>query len=196
MSDVWYPGRPPLRTPEIVEGLTHYLGALQGCADQCTSAYLEQANQICDHVLSILQEESDDCLGSDTDINALMKLLPQSFRAAVLCATQDAWDNLEEIISNIDAVRWSLIYKLDKITEGGTDDRRSTATKTSGRATLRPHSRENTEQTHWTQGSTPEQHEAEEALRSRDKEAGLTTETNILSPTPGTPSPPPPSSDG
>jgi hypothetical protein len=196
MTDVWYPGRPPLKTPEIVEGLTHYLGALQVCADQCTSAYLEQAEQICDLVMDILQEESDDCLGSDSDINALIELLPQSFHAAVLCVKHGRWDDMEDVINSVDAVKWSLIYKLDAITEGGDDERRTTPPEASGRTTCWPNGGEDPEQEHWAQGPTPDQLEAEEALPSRDEEEdGLATETDILSPAAETLPSPSPASD-
>jgi hypothetical protein len=119
VSDIWYPGRPPLSTPDIIAGLTYYTDALQGCADQCTSACLERAEQICADTLAVLNEESDDCLGSDTDVNALIDFLPQSLRAAVLCVKHERWDELEEVISHVDAVKWSLRAKLDAITEGG-----------------------------------------------------------------------------
>lgn len=197
MTDVWYPGRPPLKTPEIVEGLTHYLGALQVCADQCTSAYLEQAEQICDHILTVLQEESDDCLGSDTDINSLIELLPQSFHAAVLCVKHGCWDDLEEVISNVDAVKWSLIYQLDAVTEGGDDERRPTPPEAAGRTTPWPDGGEDAEQEHWAQGPTPGQLEAEEALPGGDEEEDeLATATDTLSPASETLPSPSPGSDG
>lgn len=190
MTDVWYPGRPPLKTPEIVEGLTHYMGALQVCADQCTAEYLERAKRICDHIMEILQEESDDCLNSDTDINALMELLPRSLRAAALCVKHARWDALEEIISSVDAVKWSLIYKLNDITEGGNNEQRATSPEASGRTTPWPDSGEDTEQAHWAQGPTPDQLEAEETLRSGDEEDKLATTTSTPSPASETPSQP------
>jgi hypothetical protein len=196
MTDVWYPGRPPLRTPEILAGLTHYLGALQVCVDQCTSAYLEQAEKISDHVMEILQEESRDCLGSDTDINALMELLPQSFAAAVLCVKHGHWDTLEEVINGVDAVKWSLIYKLDGLTEGGDDGRQHPSPESSRRTTPWPDGGEDAEQEHWAQGPTPDQLEAEEAIPGGDEEEDeLATAAGTPSPDEETPSQPPPSSD-
>jgi hypothetical protein len=122
MTDVWYPGRPPLKSPEIIQGLTHYIDALQ-------RGQIEQANRICDDLMDVLEEESDDCLASDTNINALISTLPNTFKAATLCVQHGHWDALEDLIASIDVVRWALINRLDAAT-GENDGRRTTSTPT------------------------------------------------------------------
>lgn len=200
MTDVWYPGRPPLRSPEIIEGLTHYVAALEVCGHQCAPEYLEMAEKVGQHILDVLEEESADCLGSDTDTNELIEMLPETFKAAVLCVQHGQWDDLEDITASVDAVRWALINKLEAATEGA-DNGRGTASppppETPGRAAPWTHGSEDAEQKHWAEGPTPDQLQAEEALPGVEEDAnGIATDQDTRWPElESSPQPPPPSDE-
>ena len=196
MTDVWYPGRPPLRSPEIIEGLTHYVAALEVCGHQCAPEYLEMAEKVGQHILDVLEDESADCLGSDTDTNELIEMLPETFKAAVLCVQHGHWDALEDITASVDAVRWALINKLEAAIEGA-DHGRGTTTppETPGRTAPWSHGSEDPEQKHWAEGPTIGQLQAEEALPSVEEEDELVTGSDTLSPALETPPPPSPASD-
>lgn len=113
MTSIWYPGRPPLRAPEIITALKHYAYVLQNGRDQRTGDYLEKAARLCEHAATILEAETADCLGSDTDINDLLVLLPQTLKAARACTANGAWDVLTEVIDSIEDVRWAMVHQLD-----------------------------------------------------------------------------------
>jgi len=118
-SDLWYPGRIPLCTPQVVRGLDSYIEALQTAIVRQDTTYIEVANRIHQDIYATLFEEGRSCLGSDTDINSLLTLLMRSQQAAVLCAQRNCWEDLEDVINAIEVVRWSLALKQEK---GGTDD--------------------------------------------------------------------------
>ncbi|MBU1891211.1 hypothetical protein KJ782_07055 [Patescibacteria group bacterium] len=114
MTDVWYPGRAPLKSPEIISDLAHFTGYLTQCLNNRDASALDGAAATCAHCLAIALEESDECLGSDTTLNALMKMLPLVLRAAQLCVANQSWDDLDPLIADVDAVRWGFIQQLEK----------------------------------------------------------------------------------
>ena len=116
---LWYPGRIPLCAPLVVQGLEHYIATLSMAALRQDPTHVETAQRIYKDVHAILYDEGLDCLGSDTDINALLTLLAQTQQAAELCVQNDCWDDLHDVIDAIDQVRWSLAMKHE---QGGTDD--------------------------------------------------------------------------
>lgn len=117
MSDVWYPGRPPLKTPEIIQGVSGYARALARCSDEATSEYLEEAERWHDDVLSVLKEEAHDCLSTDPDINGMIEALPQTLHAAKACVGQREWELLDGLAAQIEALSWALRGALDAIEE-------------------------------------------------------------------------------
>jgi hypothetical protein len=116
---LWYPGRIPLCAPLVVQGLEHYIAALDMTVLRRDPTHAETAQRIYKDVYAVLYAEGLDCLGTDTDINALLTLLKQGQHAAELCVRNGCWDDLTAVIDAIDTVRWSLALKHD---QGGTDD--------------------------------------------------------------------------
>lgn len=188
-SDLWYPGRIPLCTSQVVRGLTLYLEALRTATEREDTNYILVAGHIHEDIHKILYAEGLDCLGSDTDINDLLALLEQTQQAVEACAQRNAWDDLEDVIDAIDTVRWSLMIKQNG---GGTDDGEQPGAVTTPNPHERPTDGSDSEtdpgEEHWSDRDVYDQFKAEEALPLCDDEnedEDLTEEqsdTPLLSP--------------
>ena len=170
-SDLWYPGRIPLCTPQVIRGLALYLEALRSAVDSRDPNYVIVAGRVHQDIHDVLYAEGLDCIGSDTDINDLLSLLLRTQQAVEACAQRDLWDDMDEIIDAIDTVRWSLLMKQEG---GATDDGEQPGTT----ATPNPDERLGagadsdayTRETDWTGDTVAREFEAQAALSSRDVE--------------------------
>lgn len=146
-NDLWYPGRIPLCTRQVIRGLQHYIETLHTAIYQQDATQITVANRIHQDIYKVLYEEGCSCLGSDADINNLLTMLIRAQQAAELCAQQNCWDDLYDVINAIDTVRWNLITKQDN---GGTDDGEEpgvvATTDAYGRAICRSDCTEDTQQ--------------------------------------------------
>lgn len=170
-SDLWYPGRIPLCTPQVIRGLESYLEALQLAVDLRDTTFVQVAGRIGHDIHGVLYQEGLDCLGSDTDINDLLALLLQTQQAVEGCAQRDLWEDMDDIIDAIDTVRWGLILKQNG---GGTDDGKQPGAVTTpdpdeGLASGTDRE-EDPGETGWTDGDDYHQFQAEEALPLCDDE--------------------------
>lgn len=170
-SDLWYPGRIPLCTPQVIRGLGQYTEALRSTVELQDTTYVEVADRIHRDIYEVLFEEGKDCLGSDTDINSLLNMLIQAQEAVELCAEQKCWDELDDVIDAIDTVRWSLILKQEA---GGTDDGEepgSVATPDpDSRASRGSYDEKEPRETDWSQYPTVDQLKAEAEIPSFEDE--------------------------
>jgi hypothetical protein len=119
MADLWYPGRIPLCTQEILPALRLYVHMLQDAVLHEDGNMVIQARGPQTHVLNFLTAEARACLGSDTDINGLIELLRNSYHAAAVCCQRNDWNSVAEIAEAIDEVFWGLHRKHEL---GGVDD--------------------------------------------------------------------------
>lgn len=146
-SPLWYPGRIPLCTPQVVYGLQQYIDTLRTAAIYQDTTSIGKTNRIYQDIHAILYEEGCSCLGSDADINNLLALLTHTQQAVEACAQHSCWDDLEDVIDAIDTVYWSLQLKQEN---GGTDDGEEpgvvATTDAYGRATDRPDRTQDTQQ--------------------------------------------------
>jgi hypothetical protein len=117
--NIWYPGRIPLCSVQVIQGLEQYIETLNQAIKTKSSESIEKAERIYQDIYETLWQEGIDCLGSDTDINDLLTLLARSNQAAHLCAKADCWHDLEIITNALSTVQYGLIAKQNN---GGTDD--------------------------------------------------------------------------
>jgi hypothetical protein len=170
-SDLWYPGRIPLCTPQVIRGLEQYLEALRSSVEKQDTTYVHVARRVHEDIHAVLYEEGLDCIGSDTDINDLLTLLLRTQQAVEACAERDLWNDLEDIIDAIDTVRWSLLMKQEG---GATDDGEQPGVvatpdpdeRLGDRASDEAYTRE----TDWTGNTVAREFEAQAALPCCDDE--------------------------
>ena len=170
-SDLWYPGRVPLCTAQVVRGLGLYLEALNTAIELEDTVYVQVAGRVYQDIHQVLYAEGLDCLGSDTDINDLLGLMERTQQAAEACAQRDAWDDLADVADAIDTVRWGLRMKQDG---GGTDDGEQPGAVTTHdpdeRFASGANGTANPGEEHWAGDGDADQFKAEEALPLCDDE--------------------------
>ena len=120
MSDLWYPGRHPFCTKEVIDLLSHAIEALLKLIAEEDGTHLETLEGVCDAALITLDEESNECLGTDENLHSLYALFADTFRGAVLFYKGKAWKNIYELATSMQVVRDQLIETM----EGATDDGR------------------------------------------------------------------------
>lgn len=114
---LWYPGRPPFCSDELIWLLTQFVETLHELNAEQDGTKLEVLELLADEALTHIEEESNECHGTDSTLNSLRKLMEEAFKGATLAFQNRAWDSLFEIATNILVVRDELREKHDEVTQ-------------------------------------------------------------------------------
>lgn len=120
MTQLWYPGRPPFCSNDLMYCLTHAVECLFEVIAEKQALPLEVLDQVVAEALYLIEKESDDCLGTDKTLNKLRELFENSLKIAHLLYQNNAWPDLIELATNLLVVRNELAEHVKKI-EGDAD---------------------------------------------------------------------------
>lgn len=113
---LWYPGRPPFCSDELIWLLTQYIETLHELNVDHDGHKLEVLFLLADEALIYVEDESDSCNGTDSVLNNLRELFHKATEGAKLAFQNQAWDSLFEIATNITVVRDELREKHEEVT--------------------------------------------------------------------------------
>lgn len=167
MSDLWYPGRHPFCTPELIDLLGYAIEALARLIAEEDGSQLDTLEGVCDAALIAITEESEACLGTDENLQSLHSLFLDSFKGAVQFYKGKAWRNIYELATNLALARNQLIEAV----EGATDDGRAIQTDTDNGAGTGSDEATSAEQTHEARTAGRREQESKETLSGNLEEA-------------------------
>lgn len=135
MSELWYPGRHPFCSKEVVDLLNQAVETLTFLIANEDGTRLIALEKICVDGITITEDELEDCLGTDDNLHLLRALFIDTCVGAPKFYQAKAWEQLLELATQLTVARNALI----EIMEGATDGR-TTSTETTGGTGSRPDS--------------------------------------------------------
>ena len=127
MSDLWYPGRHPFCSKEIVGLLDQAIETLTLLIVEEDGTYLLPLEKICVDGITLTEDELDDCFGTDDNLHNLHALFVNTCAGAPKFYQAKAWEHLLELATQLRIAQNALI----EIIEGATDGR-TTSSETPG----------------------------------------------------------------
>jgi hypothetical protein len=119
MSDLWYPGRHPFCSEEVIDLLGHAIEALTLLVSSEDGTHLESLEGVTDAALITIGGENEECLGTDENLHSLYALFADTFKGAVLFYKGKAWRNIYELATNMQVARDQLIEAVEGATDNG-----------------------------------------------------------------------------
>lgn len=116
MSTLWYPGRPPFCTDELVLLLDTFVETLHELNAAQDVTRLEVLELVKDDALVTIEEESEECLGTDSLLNNLRTLFDDAMTVAHNAFERKDWNSLLELATNMLVVRNELKEKQAEVT--------------------------------------------------------------------------------
>jgi hypothetical protein len=105
MSQLWYPGRPPFCTSALVGALSCFVTTIHELIAEDTGAKLEVLDRIRQDALRTIEEENNECLGTDRTLNDLRRLFTDACIVAHGAYDKQDWFVLLELSANLLVVR-------------------------------------------------------------------------------------------
>jgi hypothetical protein len=112
---LWYPGRPPFCSDEVIWLLTQFVDTLHELTAAQDATRLQVLEAIAEDALSEIEAESAECNGTDRVLNTLRTLFNDAFKGAVLAYQNQAWDSIFEIATNMLVIRDELREEHEKV---------------------------------------------------------------------------------
>lgn len=116
MSQLWYPGRVPFCTDELVQQLSLFVEVLHELTATQDSTRLQMLELIKDDAIVTLDRERRECFGTDATLNNLHQLFNDAMRVSLGAFRSGNWDALFELATNMLVVRDELMEEQEKVT--------------------------------------------------------------------------------
>jgi hypothetical protein len=105
---IWYPGRPPECTPELLQHLTTVLELFDDLVAHRDSVHLDAINRQFGLMCALVGAEQDACLDSDLSLRDFRMFCEQVPQATALMYTHEDWKALFEISVGVTDLHQSL----------------------------------------------------------------------------------------
>lgn len=105
MTQLWYPGRPPFCAGAIVGALSCFVTTIHELIAEESGAKLEVLDRIRADALRTIEEENNECLGTDSTLNNLRRLFTDACVVARGAYKEQNWPALLELSTNLLVVR-------------------------------------------------------------------------------------------
>lgn len=128
MVDLWYPGRPPFCSQQLIKYLDEIIDILAFTISDQSGERLPNLEAICSAAVTLIADENADYLDTDESLNGLYSLFEDTYRGALLFYRGQAWEQLMSLATHLGVAQNYLINAL----EGATDDGRSIQTESNG----------------------------------------------------------------
>lgn len=115
MSQLWFPGRPPMCSNELIWLTGQFAETLFELIANRDPDKLGVLECITADALFHIIDESEECLGTDDVLNNIQELFEKSMNGAITYYKAGAWDHLLELATSMTTVRDQLIEEMGKV---------------------------------------------------------------------------------
>jgi len=116
MSELWFPGRPPMCSDQILPLFTRYFETLLDLGESKNGTALELLENIQDDALMYIEGENATCLNTDPILTKLKEMLINTTEAARLAYLHQAWSEILTLAISTSLVCQELAEALERVT--------------------------------------------------------------------------------